>query len=493
MKLIKNRLVWLVLIIGTLTNCNNDEGISVPLQNEVNEFVWFGMRDYYYWQAEVEDLSTAKYPTYNDLYDFLNGYPGPESLFDDLLHPDDRFSWLVDDYESLEQSFQGITKSFGYDIGLARIESGSDDLLAYIRYIVPGGPAEDAGLVRGDIFTTVDGQQLTIGNYISLLFESESIKISLSEVVENTITPTNQELSITAEQLIENPNFLSKVLEIEGQKIGYFVYNQFVNSNAYHEEMNNIFGTFKNDGISDLVLDFRYNGGGSLNTARILSSMVYGNATSSDLVGSIIYNNNLSDFNTDLSFLTEVPVFDSNGIQTSTLPMNRLNINRVYILTSGSSASASEFVIAGLLPYMNVTLIGTTTVGKNVASITVYDSDDYQKSASLNQNHTYAMQPIISQLANSQGFTDYVDGLEPNIEVNEISFLGNLKPLGDPSEALLSEALAVISGAARKSQPLVNGMESIKDFRMNSLVNTTLLENNVLPQIIRSQILEGFE
>lgn len=482
----------LIAVVAIAVGCSKDDGISVDLQNEVNEFIWFAMNDYYYWQSEVEDLSIEKYPTYNALYTFLNTYNNPEVLFEDLLVSQDRFSWIVDDYEELEASFQGISKSFGYELGLLRISADSDDLLGYVKYVVPGGPADNVGLMRGDVFTEINGTQLTVDNFLSLLFENESYTITLSQIQDNVISSTGERVSLTAVQLTENPILKAEVLEVEGQKIGYLIYNQFVSNNTYHEELNNVFGDFKSAGVTDLVLDLRYNGGGSLTTSRILSSMIYGGANATDVLGSIVYNEKLAQFNTDLTFLSEVPVLNDDGNQVSALPMNRLNINRVFILVSGSSASASEFVIAGLLPYMDVTLIGTTTVGKNVGSVTLYDSEDYLKSSTLNQNHKYAIQPIISQLANSEGFTDYIDGLAPNIVVDERNYLSDLKPLGDPSEPLLAEALAIISGVARMERLPDNGMETIPyQIPGKEYLNTILIEGEAIPDVLRN--LSGIE
>jgi C-terminal processing protease CtpA/Prc len=125
----------------------------------------------------------------------------------------------------------------------------------------------------------------------------------------------------------------------------------------------------------------------------------------------------------------------------------------VFILTSGGTASASELIISGLQPYMNVTLVGTRTVGKNVASVTLYDSPSsfYLENdpTVVNPNHLYAIQPIIAQLTNADGFSDYTDGIMPDFEVRESGFLSDLKPLGDPEEPLLAEALAIIGGVAR--------------------------------------------
>ncbi|MEO9869526.1 S41 family peptidase [Ekhidna sp.] len=479
-------LFLLVLIAIEVSSCNEDS-VTVPrTSSDVDEFIWAAMNQFYYWQSNVPELSDDKKSSRTVLDEFLNSYSSPEELFDDLLFEDDRFSSIVDDYELLEASFQGVSKSFGYDLRLLRITSDSDDLLAYIKYVVPGGPADVQGLKRGDLFTEVDGEKLKVDNFVSLLFDSDMYTITLSEMRDNAINSTLEEVSLVSVQLTENPILLSEVLEVDGLNVGYLVYNQFINNNSYHEELNDAFGEFVRSGITDLVLDLRYNGGGSLTTSRILASMLYSNADSNDVLGSIIYNEKLADFNTDISFLSQIPVFDSQGEQTSSINMNRLSLNRIFILTTGSTASASEFIIAGLLPFMDVTIIGTTSVGKNVGSVTLYDSEDFLRSETLNPNHKYAIQPIISQLANSEGFTDYIDGFTPNILIEEANFLGELKQLGDPSEALLSEALSIISGVARTERLPDNGMVGIdNDVANNKVSNTILVEGNYIPKNLR--------
>ncbi|MDC1234619.1 S41 family peptidase, partial [Cyclobacteriaceae bacterium] len=140
---------------------------------------------------------------------------------------------------------------------------------------------------------------------------------------------------------------------------------------------------------------------------------------------------------------------DTDYERVSTSPLNELNIERVYILVSNRSASASELLIAGLLPYMEVRIIGDQTVGKNEGSRTLYDSpqsDFTEKDRNLNSNHTYAIQPIISKLANSLDFSDYSTGFLPDIEAKETDYLEFMRPLGADDELLLSIAIDEITG-----------------------------------------------
>ncbi|MEZ4782228.1 MAG: S41 family peptidase, partial [Flavobacteriaceae bacterium] len=116
--------------------------------------------------------------------------------------------------------------------------------------------------------------------------------------------------------------------------------------------------------------------------------------------------------------------------------------DKVYVLTTGDSASASEMLVNALNPYINVVQIGTTTEGKFQGSVTLYDSEDFGREGA-NPNHTYAMQPLVVKYANASGFTDFVSGLTPDIVLSENP--QNYGVLGDENEPLLARALLEIS------------------------------------------------
>lgn len=454
---VKNSALLILAAALVIIGCQEDEGLSVAFPEDASVFVWNSMNRYYFWQQEVENLADESFDSQEQRDTYLNTFDTPEELFGSLLYEDDKFSWIVDDYVALENSFQGVSKSFGYEFQLISLNANSNDLIGYVEYVVPDSPASEAGLQRGDIFDQVDGVQLTRDNFNSLLFEVDAYTLSFIDLTSGSPVPADRTVSLIAVELTENPILVSKVIDVGGVRVGYLVYNQFINNNAFHSELNSVFAEFNIADISELVLDLRYNPGGSLTTSRILASMIYGAATDSTVFGSILYNEKLSEFNSDLTFLSDLPVFDTNNEQIGAEIMNRLSIERIYILTSNSTASASELIIAGLIPYMDVTLIGGTTVGKNVGSVTLYDSPDEGYLSNdvfdLNPNHTYAIQPIISQLANSEGFSNYIDGFNPNVEVKESDFLADLKPLGDVSEPFLEEALAIIGGTGRLARP----------------------------------------
>ncbi len=432
-----------ILITVFFSSCFDKADDSyIAVDNEVLEFVWGGLNSWYFWQSEIPELSDKGFTSVVDRNSFINAFSGPQDLFEALQHPEDRFSWIVDDYMELINSFQGVTKSSGFEFGLVHYQG---QLFGYVEYVLPDSPADQAGLKRGDIFNEVDGTELTTDNYVPLLFGSEQFTLSLVNITDDQVIPLDDQVSITKVVLAENPILLSTVISYDDKKVGYLIYNQFINS--YHGELNEVFSAFSSAGIDELVIDLRYNPGGFVETSALLASMIYGSANSNAIFSNLTYNSKHSEFNGVWKFTEVVQITDQSG-PTSTEPMNRLTLDRVYVLTGTGTASASELLINGLEPYMEVRQIGSVTRGKNEGSITLYDAplSDYTNREIANPSHRWAMQPIVFRLTNSEGFGDYADGLIPDIEIDEYQYFTNLKPLGDPEEILLKTALEDMVG-----------------------------------------------
>jgi C-terminal processing protease CtpA/Prc len=137
--------------------------------------------------------------------------------------------------------------------------------------------------------------------------------------------------------------------------------------------------------------------------------------------------------------------------------INTLNLSRVYVLTTGSTASASELVINGLDPYINVIKVGTTTTGKNEFSLTMVDDPSRDgapfiytpsRENQINSNNSWAIQPLVGRNENSAGFSDYTAGFSPDFELEED--LENFGILGDMNEPLLARAISEILGTSAK-------------------------------------------
>lgn len=466
MKLFKYSLILFTCF--SLTSCFEDNDDNLISTSDINDFVWKGMNTFYLYKDEIVNLANDRFASDEDYNVYLNSFPDPRILFESLIYERetiDRFSVIVPDYIALEQQFQGTSVSNGMEFGLFRFNASDSQIYGYVRYVLPNTSAEASNLKRGDIFYAVNGTPLTIDNYRNLLLASNSYSIALGTynnngtpaVADDTITPTETSIALTKAPYTENPIYLHTVLNLGAEKVGYLMYNGFTGTDQFDSELNAVFSEFQSAGISDLVVDLRYNGGGSVNTAIWLSSMITGQFTG-ELLVSEEWNSAIqaqilaSDPESLLNpFVDQMIKTNSNDEVVFQENINHLNLNKVYVLTTGSTASASELVINGLNPYIDVVQVGTTTVGKYQASTTLYDSPNFRRSEA-NPSHTYAMQPLILKSINSVGFTDFDNGLVPQISIGEN--FGDLGVLGNVNEPLLAAALADIQGLGRFNQTL---------------------------------------
>ncbi len=440
-------LILFLLAAFTFQSCQDNDDVAVPNNLDINDFVWKGMNLYYLWQADVPNLSDNKFKTQTELNSFLAGYPKPEDLFEALRVDKniDRFSWIVDDYLELEGALQGTTNNNGVEFGLSYKTSGSNQIIGWVRYIIPNSDASTKNIKRGDVFYGVNGTQLTDTNYNALLFGSNNdYTLNMADINGGAFTPNGKTVALTKTVLDENPILVNTLITSGSKKIGYLLYNGFYSN--YDTKLNEAFGTLKSQGITDLVLDLRYNGGGSVQTATRLASMITGSFTGQ------VFSKQQWNAKIESYYSTNNPesLKDFFVDKIGTTPINSLNMTKIYILTSRSSASASELVINGLKPYMNVVQIGDITVGKNVGSVTLYDSPTFGKEK-RNPNHRYAMQPLVLKIVNSVGFGDYQSGLTPTFPLKES--LSNLGVLGTSTEPLLNLAIAKITGIGKTKEP----------------------------------------
>ena len=181
MEKLKLSFISALTLLILLVSCKQEDIPTIAVENEVNTFIWSALNSWYYWQSDVSNLRDDRFDSKNKLNTFLNGYTDPNLLFEDLKYPDDRFSWIVDDYQTLDQYFAGVTTSFGFKYGLVRWSQ--DSVLGYVKYVVPESPASEVGLKRGDLFYAVNGQNMMLDNYSELLKDQEGYQLSLAKIV----------------------------------------------------------------------------------------------------------------------------------------------------------------------------------------------------------------------------------------------------------------------------------------------------------------------
>lgn len=433
--ILKKTLFFLVLS-GLLWSCNKEAemepdpvvDVDVPepkstLEEDINNWIFDVMDEVYYWRL---DFGTPVALT-SDPTEYFNSL---------LFKPTDRFSVIFPDYQELINALNGISLDPGYEFQLYRI-TDTDNVYAEVLYVKPNSPASKLDLKRGDAIVAINGKQITVNNFRDLLGQTETTHTisprRFDEEAEGYVS--REDITITPVQFSEDPNFLDTIYTINNQKIGYVVYNFFApgtddDITKYDKEMDEIFGRMKTQNINNLVLDLRYNGGGFVKSAVNLASLIGPGVTNADIFSKTKYNKFLE---------TEVPSL--RNVQTAFLEKsqnlgNTLTGNRLYVLTSSGTASASELIINGLKPYMDVFLIGDVTFGKNVGSIAIEDED--------NPDNPYGLLPIIARSFNSLDQSDYSTGFIPNISLKENS--ERLRALGDVSEVMLRTAIEQITG-----------------------------------------------
>jgi len=425
--------LFLSLIIFGIS-CNGDDNDTVNPNEDINNWIYSNMDFWYYWT----DLMPPKPSTQLE----------PADFYESLLVSGDRFSFIYDDYEELVNLLNGVSLESGFEFKLYLEEEGSTNVIMQLIYIKKDSPADDLGLKRGDIIYQINGTQLTDTNFNDLIDQmQETYTATYRRYNENTASFEEKgDVSVTPIVFSENPVLLDSVYEIGGKKIGYLVYTFFSPgteelSDEYDQLVDNVFADFQSKGIDNLVLDLRFNGGGSVSSAINLASLIVNGADAGDLMLKREYNDEvqaaiLDDPDLGSGFLTDefLPKEENVGGQ--------LSGKRVYVLTTGSTASASEMVINALRPFMDVYTVGETTVGKDVGSITISDTEDPE--------NNWALQPIVLKFVNSAN-QDYPSGFSPDLSIEDNQLV--LEPLGDIDEPLLSGALNTIGVITTRISP----------------------------------------
>ncbi len=446
----KNLRILFLIIIASLSTVgcfedNDDTGLSA---NEINDFVWKGMNAFYLYKNNIPNLANDRFTSNSEYTSYLNSYSTPETLFESLIYERetvDRFSWIVDDYFELENQFNGISNTNGMEFDLFFSPNTSEnDIIGVVRLVLKNSNADQQGLKRGAIFYGIDGTILTQNNFRALLTQNDyTLNLGVlndqgtPERSDDTVDTSTESISLSKAQYIENPVYQNNIFNIGGENVGYLVYNGF--NASFETELNSAFAEFKSNNVRHLILDLRYNPGGRVSTGTYLASMITGQFTG-EVFSKVIYNENLQEANNIYNFDTKI----ENGNT-----INSLNLQKLYVLTTYRSASASEGLINGLNPFIDVIQIGTNTTGKTQASITIYDSADFGRE-NANPNHTYAMQPLVANAVNKNDESVPGTGLIPSLgfELEEDPF--NYGILGDVNETLLAAALADIESSTGK-------------------------------------------
>ncbi len=395
---------------------------------EQNQVILEIMQDIYLWN---DRLPTA------DPADFSS----PEAYLQALLVPEDEFSFITS--AAADDAFFGDGQFAG--IGFQSRQPG--DGTVRVVDVFEGSPADRGGLARGDSIVAVEGRP------IEEVLAEEGFSASLGPPTVGTtvrldwLDVTGQAFSavFTKEVVTIPPVSAASVIDTATGKIGYFLFRNFVEPGV--PALNQVFADLTSEGIDELVIDLRYNSGGLLSVLEVLANLIGGAITQSQIMYSLVYND-------DNAFRNETRLF-SNVANAADLP-------RVVIITTGSTASASEMVINALRPFIEVVLVGDTTFGKPVGQLGFVFCEKI-------------LRPVSFRTVNAAGDTDFFDGFSPDcLAEDDID-----TALGDPAESSLAEALAYLqtgscsvagksaAAAARAPKPTPVDRPRWRPFRAN--------------------------
>ena len=386
----------LALVLAALAASAGAQDCSILGQNQT---VHQTMNDWYYWYKNLPAVSPA---TFAD----------PEAVLDALRYRplDATFSYIST--ASSSQAFYGESQYLGFGFSM-KFTTGYE---LRVTDVFPSSPASEAGFDRGSEILTLNGKSIQRtyddGEW-GTIWGGEEIGYAVDVAFRNSAGEAKS--ARIAKRVVTIPTVpLVAVHETAGRKVGYIVFKNFVEPS--YAALDAAFAQLRDASATELVLDLRYNGGGLIAVAQYLGGLIGGDRTSGEVFAQYVHNDKRSSQNSALRF---------------TRPTSAFPLSRLIVITTKSSASASELIINALKPYMQVVVVGDNSYGKPVG----------QYGFKLCEKMLWA---VSFSVQNSLGQGDYYSGFVPDCRAADD--LGH--PLGDPNEASLAAALTWVSTGA---------------------------------------------
>ena len=430
--------------------------------------------DTYLWYREVDDNDPSSFSIANYFTQLKTNERTTSGTFKDNFH----FSQSTEDYNKRTQS--GVTS--GYGISWEFVSASSPRRLI-VRYTEPNSPASLAGVNRGFELKRLDGidfvnasEQSDIDQINAVLFQSDAGQ-AFNFVFSDDVGTVLLDVNITSANIEIQPVQNVKVFDTAAGKMGYMQFNTFIQTGQ--PGLIDGFQQFVDQGVTELVIDLRYNGGGLLAMASQVAYMVAGDAqTNNQTFETLQFNDKYPNVDPVTgSALQPTPFYAreidwaTNQFTNKTLPS--VSLTRVFILATGNTCSASEAVINGLRGIdVEVVLIGDTTCGKPYG---FYPTD--------NCSTTYFT--IQFQGVNAKGFGEYSEGFRltsnPMFEdqLPGCSVADDFtQVLGNESEALLASAIGYAeSGTCPVQNKPANKMANIQGTGIAINTPNTILDS----------------
>ncbi|MEN9918884.1 MAG: hypothetical protein RL662_1320 [Bacteroidota bacterium] len=429
------KLFFLLLITMSIYSCKESgDGIDVaPVDTSTNLWIEGVMRNNYYWNEEMPSK------------DALNLEADPSVFFRALLSNKDgklkngigryHYSSIFRKTATIRNSSLSNNQSLGFEFKIYHIES-LDTYALHVLYILPNSPASRSKLKRSDWILTINDQPIDVA-LAQKLHTGITAKLGISQTPQSDVSKV---IMLTPDYVLNNPVLVDTVYQYEGRKIAYLVYNHFTqginkndpNDETFNNTLRTTFSKFKKNRPDDFILDLRFNQGGIITSAQLLATMLAPASALGDVFCNLTYNRKNAARNRALRFDTDY--MKKGGVGEN------LNLQRLFVITSMETASASEAVINGLKPFFgeNIIIVGNNTEGKNVGSVTYTDN-----------RFGWDLHPIVCLVSNKYGLSDYQGGFTPNFQLTDTYY--NLYDLGDTREYILTRVLNYIT----KNEPMV--------------------------------------
>ena len=383
--------------------------------------------DLYLWYREVPDLDPRSFKTALDYFDVLK-----TDAITASGKPKDQFHFTYKTSDWVALSGSGVEASYGLQWALLATRPPRELVVAFVE---PGSPAAAAGLDRGAEVLSIDGVDLVNGSDVNTLnngISPANVGETHSFVVVDRGAATSRTVKLTSASITSVPVQNVHTLPAPNTTVGYLLFNDHIAT--AEKGLYDAVTQLKGAGITDLVLDIRYNGGGYLDIAAQLAYMIAGPARTTDKVFERESFNDKHQTTDPFGQPLEPSFFLDQTVGFSSLPpgqaLPHLDLPRVFVLTGSGTCSASEAVMNGLAGVgVQVIQIGKTTCGKPYG---FFPAD--------NCGTTYFA--IQFQGVNDKGFGDYADGFTPGV-VNPGCVVADdfTHALGDPAEGRLAAAL----------------------------------------------------
>jgi carboxyl-terminal processing protease len=394
---IMKKLLFLFIISLFIFSCRKKDDPDIEVTPAMGrDSLFYIMKEFYYWydMPEAISITTSNKGNYKDPYELL------EAMRYQAL---DRWSFVAD-YDEFIAEMQGTFVGHGFRIGIDDLEN------ARIAMIYKNSPLYANGVRRGWIIKKINNTDpvpaLLNGTYPDLIGPAQEgvTNIFLFQKPDGT----DVTISSTKSTFTVNTVHVAEILQLSSGTTGHLVFDSFITPTS--QELAAAFANFKTNNVKDLILDMRYNTGGYLNIAQTLASYIAGNSIKGSSFAKLQYNNKHQAENYTFPFVST--------------PYS-LDLSRVVVISTRSTASASEAVMNGLKPFVNVVSIGDTTNGKPTG---------------MNGwpiGKKYYMWPVTFKMVNAEDQGDYFDGISPaKVLPDDITHDFN-----DPEEVCLKEAI----------------------------------------------------